>query len=474
MKNSNIDGFFRDNLEGLEVIPPPEVWEEVRNRIRGKKKKLLLYYRVAAASVTLLLIAGSVWVFFTRQPVSREATRIVPGEIKKEAPAQENPVQDPEQSAVTARIVERVPDREKGRDLIEDAETLSRMDIEQVEVAEIHQPFDQEVSRQMKSRPDDRTDDESLVTGESYETIRFTARTIPLNERIAFPLAVRTVREDQVITGDRFRDELSPAVPEQDYSRWSVRGQFSPIYSFRYIGQKSFDSYRDKYNSQENAMVTYAGGVQVNFNSSSKLSIHSGIFYSRMGQQIGEIQTWMAEDGSVLSLPIKGNLDIRNSTGEINSVNQRLFFKDISGYRVLPLSLVESYDPWKEGLVPMDADIFQSFEYLELPLLIRYKVIDRKIDINVLGGVSANFMIGNDAYAVYHDTKYNIGKTSGLRTTNYSSTVGIGFEYGLTNQISISLEPTFKYFLQSINLEKSVYTHPYSIGIFTGLSYHFE
>jgi len=83
-------------------------------------------------------------------------------------------------------------------------------------------------------------------------------------------------------------------------------------------------------------------------------------------------------------------------------------------------------------------------------------------------------MVRNEAYASYEGSKIHIGETNGLKTINYSSTLGLGLEYNITETISLSLEPAFKYYINSINRSDNINTHPYSIGIFTGLSYIFK
>ena len=67
-QNSNIDRIFRDGLADFEITPPPEVWEEVHNRIQSRSRKLPLFYRVAAASVLLFILSGSAWLLFFNQP----------------------------------------------------------------------------------------------------------------------------------------------------------------------------------------------------------------------------------------------------------------------------------------------------------------------------------------------------------------------------------------------------------------------
>ena len=111
--------------------------------------------------------------------------------------------------------------------------------------------------------------------------------------------------------------------------------------------------------------------------------------------------------------------------------------------------------------------------YPRLGTIFKYKLIDKKMDFQLLGGFSTNFLMGNKAFVWYDNEKIPIGKTADIYTLNFSSTIGFSFEYGLSNKLSLNLEPTFKYYLNSVNKRALLNTHPYSIGIFSGLSYDF-
>ena len=95
------------------------------------------------------------------------------------------------------------------------------------------------------------------------------------------------------------------------------------------------------------------------------------------------------------------------------------------------------------------------------------------MDFQVMGGFSTNFLMGNKAFIWLDDEKISIGRTTDIYTFNFSSTFGMSFEYGLSKKLSLNLEPTFKYYLNSVNKRTLLLTHPYSIGIFSGLSYNF-
>jgi hypothetical protein len=108
-----------------------------------------------------------------------------------------------------------------------------------------------------------------------------------------------------------------------------------------------------------------------------------------------------------------------------------------------------------------------------VPLFIRYKLIDRTLGMNVIGGVSYNRLLNNSAYAVSGQNKYYIGETDGMYPFILSSSLGLGMEYSLSKNISINLEPTFKYFLTPLNSQTGSSMHPYTFGIFSGLSWKF-
>jgi hypothetical protein len=108
-----------------------------------------------------------------------------------------------------------------------------------------------------------------------------------------------------------------------------------------------------------------------------------------------------------------------------------------------------------------------------VPLYIKYKVIDKKIDFKVIGGLSTNFLIGNNTYLNEDDRQSQSGKTDNINKINYSSTVGVGIEYPIVSQFVFTVEPLFKYYLNPINTNPEVNVYPYSVGILTGINYQF-
>jgi hypothetical protein len=87
--------------------------------------------------------------------------------------------------------------------------------------------------------------------------------------------------------------------------------------------------------------------------------------------------------------------------------------------------------------------------------------------------LSSNLLVANSVYASSDDGKYQIGETGDLNPLTFSSSIGMGLEYNLSRNFSLNMEPTFRYYLNSSTVIQGIKLHPYSFGIFSGLSYKF-
>jgi hypothetical protein len=126
-----------------------------------------------------------------------------------------------------------------------------------------------------------------------------------------------------------------------------------------------------------------------------------------------------------------------------------------------------------DNYVPSGGTIDQYFQYLEVPLLFKYRLIDRQIDFNLLGGLSTNFLIGNKV--LYNQDGFTeiTGSTSNIRTVNYSGNFGLGVDYNLADRFHLLFEPRLKYYLNSINTDNLIENRPYTIGFYSGFIFLF-
>jgi len=259
---------------------------------------------------------------------------------------------------------------------------------------------------------------------------------------------------------------------------WMIGGAFAPSYSYRHLTKTNTPVGRNYYNNIESAVFSYTGGLNVQYKPQKKLTIQGGVYYSSMGQDMEHISVYANSVYSLMDEKYKAKyvnqFEIVNSAGKVNFSSPLVYIDETATARVDNLDQAKNTFNVSEPIFnKLNVNIRQSFEYIEIPLLLRYKVLDKIVDINLIGGVGANFLVGNNVYLIYENSKEVIGKTQGVNNINYSGTIGFGLEYPIFSNVNILIEPSVKYYLNPINSTSVVESHPYSVGIYTGVSYSF-
>jgi hypothetical protein len=270
---------------------------------------------------------------------------------------------------------------------------------------------------------------------------------------------------------------LQEPLPEMDKTwredpRWMVGAALSPLYTFRDVESQAMAMSSD----YESGTVSYATGVQVGYRTTRRLAIESGVFYNKMGIDIGApgIQLFSNEADFA---PIGNGIDqsnimaISNSVGNIVSNSGDIY---VNNYKVRADYQSNSpTDSWAGPAVSADQGIRQNLDYLEVPLNLRYTLVDRSIQVQLVGGMSTNLLVNNYVSMETPDGTTEIGTLTNIRNVNYSGNAGIGLIYHFLDHFSLSLEPRFRYFLHSVNDATLPSTRPYTFGLYTGLNYLF-
>jgi len=473
---NHIDRIFYKKLKNYSQEPPADVWWNVSGELnRTKRRKgMVIFARIAASMALIAILSISYFLVrnnqgdtsvpgeqLTVEQSTPEALQDDPGENTKEMLAEENIIPEPDENQVETDeldrddlIADRVSQFDDDRDLDDQAiqsESEARIIGESRDQLDMIAAL---ITYQLDYNAAHLAQEQVLIAKYTRETPDFPVReTDPVEEFGENLLAETTVIEN----------------------KWGVGTQVSPLYSYRNLGieESSTMAPSNYYDQIESGMISYAGGVHVNYKPAKRLTLQSGIYYSKLGLSVDHdyFIDNMASPASADALAMKSN-QISNSSGEI-------FFGNGE-----EIDYVTNYDERRDqasvttyinelNVMYYEGEIIQHFEYLEVPMVLRYRLIDKKLGFNLLGGLSTNFLIGSNAYFRENDSKEKIGKTTNIKQINYSSIVGISFDYAITRRLNINLEPTFRYYLNSINDQSAIKSHPYSLGLFTGLIYYF-
>lgn len=433
-KEPNIDVVFRNGLKDLEVLPPVGVWASIP-AMPVTRRRFGMVFRVAAsiaALLTLSLVAS--WFSGNNGGVTRGpelASIFNDSEISGVAELQEP-------SAIIRNLSEMtpvstpvaIPEREVETAVENSASfTLPALALSQDE-------YDEAGSQTTNPRT---TEDAIIV--------------IP-NRISAFPDQTR---------------QLARMVPNKTGDeRFFLGASLSPSMGF---SGSTEDIHLAELLSSEKGVPTYSTGLTFAYKLSPRFSIQSGIGVASLGQVVNGIDVFA---GLSEFYAVKGSYlyRVETSSGIVVSGNNDLYLTD-SKNRVGTFIPGGMADPSKYPLTQVDDKIHQVFRYLEVPLLVRYKVIDRDIDMNLSGGMSYGFLVQNSAFAMDGNNMIPIGHTEGVNIHTFSSQVGLGMEYSFSKVISFNVEPVFRYYLTPLSNLSGALTRPFSFGLLSGFYIRF-
>lgn len=437
-RKANIDLVFRNGLKDYEVLPPAEVWKNIHPVVRKNQQPLLI---LRAAAMIAVVLSLSFLAYRWSTNISTSLVNTLGMNQESETPVVDN----------------------KNIVLIADAGNIPGIIIKNQAPIPIPIQEYSNITDTVKYR-------------EIHDVVEFQSETSDLSvnidqgTRASFNSTIRN-KDYSISTKEYSLQDFSEIDAVKETQRWSVAALVSPAY---YMNMKSgSNEFADQILNDDQSLMSYSGGVALSYKINNRFSVQSGLYYSTFGHELEGISAF---SGFGDYNTVKGShaFAVLTARGTVYTDNADIYLSDrLSENRVFTRYTGDILDPVKADLQNIGTSLLQSYSYLEMPIMLRYKVIDRAIDFNIIGGLSSNRLVSNSVFASSDNGKYEIGSTDGLNLWTFSSTLGMGMEYSVSRNLSLNLEPTIRYFLNSSNNIPGVKLHPYSFGVFTGLSYKF-
>jgi hypothetical protein len=464
-RHGHVDEVFRERLSELNVTPPAEVWKTVQSALPGRKKvRYLTVFRVAAATLLLFVLTGSLWLIYLNKPSGNDlADRPV------------SSVNNNERADHPAAVKHAVPAAQQTETVQSRATGGSHGAEGSFAAATAHPAQSPAKNRNGGPRagftePLQQAEMIALLPETEPHTYHLTVTPVAREERISYSAAQLSTLQGQLNLQPI--EPVSTAKKEPAYV-WGIGGDFGPVFSYRNLPYKT--EYTRFLNNQESGTLSYGGSFSVFIKRKKRLSIQSGIGYYRTGQVSKDMVAFRKiKSGNLAILESKGNNYLYNSGGEPGYDHVPLFIanrRDAAGNDQTGYIL----DYLGSGLYePVDAELKLDYEFVEVPVLIRYQIIDRAFGVNVTGGMGASLLFNSSASVLTADGENTLlGEIEGLRRTNINSTIGLGVSYRITKDFLFRVEPTFKYYLNPVSRTDGIDSHPFLFGVYSGLSIFF-
>ena len=251
-------------------------------------------------------------------------------------------------------------------------------------------------------------------------------------------------------------ENINEKEKEDEKNRWSIAPNVAPVY-FSSFGEGSpIHSQLNQNNKEGELNMSYGinGGYAIN----DRLKVRAGIHRVDLSYATNDVLVFAGADAQA-----------RGPGSELRNID---FKGDVQSFSII------SSSPLNRASIPelvntkVSGDLDQRLGFIEVPLELEYRVIDRKLGVYIIGGFSTFFLNDNEIYADIDGNSTLIGEANNINSTSYSANFGIGVDYSITKRLNVNLEPTFKYQINTFNNTFGDF-QPFFIGVYTGLSFKF-
>ncbi len=515
-EKKHIDQLFKERFESFEATPSPQVWDQIQAKLKEEKKDrkvIPLWFKlggVAAILALMLTLGNSVFGPSNTMPsITEENTEINSQDsqnspIIKESNIKEtevvsedhNSINDTFNNTSNENEIKRDSHKEKVQENTINSET--EIAFENDTKKKINENNTENITKDSTSNTSKvntavavqgdlkntsnsssntkKSDEESLINKEKVIPVISDKEAVVENDindnKKADTEIISTEtdkKETEVAASEETNkrsifdeiegtndEEAIAIVDNSPDNRWDVTPNVAPVYYNSISDGSSIDpSFSDNSKSGD---VNMAYGVNVGYHLNNRLSVRSGLSnvnlsYSITGIELGNGPVAVAlksvnysKKENVIIAVDKGYLASQNQEGEFGTVTP----KSTSG----------------------EPSLNQKISYYEVPLELKYAVLNNKFGVNLIGGFSTLFLGENEIFVEAGDFNENLGEANNLSTLSFTTNIGLGLNYSFSKKLMFNVEPMFKYQLNPYT-ESSVAFKPYYIGIYTGLSFKF-
>jgi len=214
---------------------------------------------------------------------------------------------------------------------------------------------------------------------------------------------------------------------------------FAPIYINSFGDGSGVDSQFKENPTSGNSSYSY--GVKVAYKLNNKFSLQSGVNLINLGYTTDGV--YVTPGVSVIG------------------------FSNLSNNPVLGKNEITSS---KE--VDNSGSLNQVFGYVEIPVEVKYNVVDGKLGVNVVGGFSTLLLNKDEVFIETNNFSQSLGSSNNLRSVNFSGNIGLDVDYAIHKNLFINVSPMFKVQTNTFS-RNSGSIQPYYLGVYTGLNYKF-
>lgn len=167
-----------------------------------------------------------------------------------------------------------------------------------------------------------------------------------------------------------------------------------------------------------------------------------------------------------LELPIRKNLSLVSGLGYLgftSKSNKGFYQGDINDIFTNEIIMNKYNSDIK--------DVKHYFSYLEVPLMMKYSMINNKISVYLNGGLGINFLVSNRSEIILDNDESIHNRTKDIKNITYCGIGGLGISTRIFSSFYIKAELQCRYYLKDISSNKALAIDKGMTNMSFGLSY---
>ncbi len=419
----NIDRVFQENFKDMEVYPGNHVWNNIESRLQGNqtKKVLPLWQKISGIAVAFLLLFSLGFNYFkTGKRIQFNTSDFSIPDFNRSVTEQED-----NNSILTPVFKKIIPQDKKAvavssQDKNTDVKNVS----DEIQITENNYLDTDAVAFQ--EVPSDITESEDLKTNLNTD--------VPKKSTI-----------------EEYGSEIAENIKKEPKDKkWSVGPTITPVYMNSL--QKGSPISKDLKNNSIVSDEALSYGIKVDYKLSDKFKIQTGINRLELAYNTKNVNAVVSSSKS-----INHNIDTKYGGIHLSSASNERF----------PVSASDNLNK-----STISGDLNQSFDYLEIPLEMKYNLYDSKVGLNIVGGFSTFVLTNNQVSMIMTDQITTLGQANNLNTFNFSGNLGFDLDYKITKDWFLNVSPMVKYQFNTFSGDAGNFK-PYFFGVYSGINYRF-
>ena len=468
----NIDRFFQEQFKDFEMPPKEQVWKNIETELKKEKKErktIPFWIKFPGIAAAILLGILALNTLFSDHSGSKNSG-VTKSENKDTVPPQKeknfNPLQIEKTAPIVVNKIKTGQKNEKEFTSSNQPEVNSSKNKETTQSSAIvylqknHPSVKPAIINTIDlSTNENVTEKIAATTFKPFDiTANKTLEKDHLKEHENATIAAIDSKNKSSNTAGTLNelDEILKTKKHKEVevvnakNKWQITPNIAAVYLNPNSAGSSIDpQFSENQKTTDNSL---SFGVGVNYAVSNKVTLRSGINKLELGYNTNDV---------VYSTGLSNN-----NLANINYTSNALIeIKNESNSSMLSLFEI-NLQKTNSGAIN------QKMGYYEVPLEISYAILDKKFGINLIGGVSTLFLNQNKISLVSSETNVTLGEAKNLNQINFSTNVGIGFQYEIVKSFQINFEPMLKYQMNTFS-GTSGKVKPIFVGLYSGISYSF-